>query len=90
MQTTNSIGIESPSCRYFPVLKRNDAATQNEDVRYIQRLLNTSGASLNTDGTFGSKTQQAVINFQQQQKIVADGIVGPKTWSKFGVCTNLF
>lgn len=90
MQTTNAIRIELPSCRYFPALQRNDAVTQNEDVRYIQRLLNTSGASLNTDGAFGLKTQQAVINFQQQQKIVADGIVGPKTWSKFGVCTNLF
>ncbi len=91
MQTTTSaIRLESPSCRYFPLLKRNDAVTQNEDVRYLQRLLNTSGFSVDTDGAFGSKTQQAVINFQKQQQIVADGIVGPKTWTKFGVCTNLF
>ncbi|MEG3841495.1 peptidoglycan-binding domain-containing protein [Microcoleus sp. herbarium14] len=90
MQTTNAIRIELPSCRYFPLLKRNDAVTQNEDVRYLQRLLNVSGASVNTDGSFGAKTQQAVINFQNQQQIVADGIVGPKTWNKFGVCTTVF
>ena len=92
MQTTNAIHMELPSCRYFPLLERNDGATQNEDVRYLQRLFcNASGFSLNTDGGFGPKTQQAVINFQKQQQIVADGgNVGPKTWNKLGVCTNIF
>ena len=90
MQTTNATRIELPSCRYFPLLKRNDAVTQNEDVRYLQRLLNASGFSLNTDGSFGAKTEQTVINFQKQQKIAADGIVGPKTWNKFGVCATIF
>ncbi|WP_293123436.1 peptidoglycan-binding domain-containing protein [Microcoleus sp. bin38.metabat.b11b12b14.051] len=90
MQTTNAINLELPSCRYFPLLQRNDAVTQNEDVRYLQRLLNVSGASLNTDGAFGAKTQRAVINFQQEQKIAADGIVGQKTWNKFGVCSTVF
>ncbi|MEG4632903.1 peptidoglycan-binding domain-containing protein [Microcoleus sp. AR_TQ3_B6] len=50
-------------------------------------MLNANGASLNTDGAFGAKTQQAVINFQKQPQIVADGIVGSKTWNKFGVRT---
>ncbi|MEG4005783.1 peptidoglycan-binding domain-containing protein [Microcoleus sp. Pol11C1] len=90
MQTTNAIHMELPPCRYFPLLKRNDGVTQNEDVRYLQRLLHTSGFSVNTDGGFGPKTEQAVLNFQKQQKIVADGIVGPKTWNKLGVCTTIF
>ncbi|MEG4800317.1 peptidoglycan-binding domain-containing protein [Microcoleus sp. ARI1-B5] len=90
MQTTNATRIELPSCRYFPLLQRNDAVTQNEDVRYLQRLLNTSGFSVTTDGSFGAKTQQAVINFQKQQKLAADGIVGAKTWNKLGVCTTIF
>jgi peptidoglycan hydrolase-like protein with peptidoglycan-binding domain len=63
MQTTHAIRTELPSCRYFPLLKRNDAVTQNEDVRYLQRLLDAGGFSVNTDGGFGAKTQQAVINF---------------------------
>jgi peptidoglycan hydrolase-like protein with peptidoglycan-binding domain len=90
MHTTNATGIELPSCRYFPLLKRNDAVSQNEDVRDLQRLLNVNGSSLNTDGAFGAKTQQAVINFQKQQQIVAEGIVCAKTWNKFGVRTIIF
>ncbi|GAB1539781.1 hypothetical protein NUACC21_24480 [Scytonema sp. NUACC21] len=34
------------------------------------------------DGIFGAKTLAAVINFQKSQQLVADGIVGEKTWSK--------
>jgi peptidoglycan hydrolase-like protein with peptidoglycan-binding domain len=82
--------MELPSCRYFPILQRNDAVTQNEDVRYLQRLLNAHGYSVTTDGGFGPKTQQAVINFQKQKQLVADGIVGLKTWKQLGVCSTIF
>lgn len=34
------------------------------------------------DGIFGAKTLAAVVNFQKSQQLVADGIVGEKTWSK--------
>lgn len=34
------------------------------------------------DGIFGSKTEEAVINFQKSQQLVPDGIVGEKTWAK--------
>jgi peptidoglycan hydrolase-like protein with peptidoglycan-binding domain len=64
--------------------------SKNEDVRDFQRLLNANGSSLNTDRAFGAKTKQAVINFQKQQQIVAEGIVCPKTWNKFGVRTIIF
>ena len=67
-------------------LQRN-CVSPNEDVRDIQRLLNANRSSLNTDGAFGAKTQQAIINFQKQPQIVADGIVDPKTWNKFRVRT---
>jgi peptidoglycan hydrolase-like protein with peptidoglycan-binding domain len=71
-------------------VKPNDAVSQNEDVRDLQRLLNANGYSLNTDGAFGGKTQQAAIHFQKQPQIVADGIVCPKTWNKCGFCTIIF
>jgi peptidoglycan hydrolase-like protein with peptidoglycan-binding domain len=90
MQTTTVTRTELPSCRYFPLLKRNDDVTQNEDVRYLQRLLNANGYSLATDGAFGPKTEQAVIKFQTSKRIQADGIVGPQTWKQFGVCTTVF
>ena len=71
-------------------MKRNGAVSKKEDVRDLQRLLNANGSSLNTDGAFGAKTQQAVIDFQKQQQIVAEGIVCPKTWNKLGFCTIIF
>lgn len=44
-------------------------------VRIIQRLL-----KIYPDGIFGKMTEEAVIEFQKDNKITADGIVGPKTW----------
>jgi Putative peptidoglycan binding domain len=40
------------------------------------------------DGNFGAKTKEAVINFQKSQQLVADGIVGEKTWSKLNAAIN--
>lgn len=33
------------------------------------------------DGIFGQITQRAVINFQRDNNLTADGIVGPRTWN---------
>ena len=46
------------------------------DVRALQHAL-----GLYVDGVFGSKTKQAVIAYQMENRLVADGIVGPKTWT---------
>lgn len=34
------------------------------------------------DGIFGGKTYAAVVAYQKAKGLVADGIVGPKTWNK--------
>ena len=51
-------------------------------VGFLQRIL----SKLNyppgpIDGIFGNKTKAAVMRFQQENQLVTDGIVGPKTWS---------
>jgi len=46
-------------------------------VRILQELLD-----LKPDGVFGNKTKTKVIEFQKQNKLTADGIVGPITWMK--------
>jgi peptidoglycan hydrolase-like protein with peptidoglycan-binding domain len=39
-------------------------------------------AGLKTDGAFGQKTEGAVKTFQRDKGLVADGVVGPKTWER--------
>ena len=90
MQTTNAIPMFITFGPLFSPTETQRCGLQKEDVRNIQPLLNANKASLNIDGAFGAKTQHAVINFQKQQQIVAEGIVCPKTWNKFGFCTIIF
>ena len=40
----------------------------------------TPGPDLVVDGVFGSKTEQAIKEFQQAEGLAVDGIVGPATW----------
>lgn len=60
------------------VLKRN---SKGELVLLMQELLTKTGYPVATDGTFGKKTEEAVMNFQRENNLVVDGIVGPKTWT---------
>lgn len=61
-----------------PVLRKG---SKGEDVKLLQKLL----GGLAVDGVFGSLTEKAVMAFQQKNKLVADGICGPKTWTALGV-----
>ncbi|OAV00216.1 MULTISPECIES: N-acetylmuramidase domain-containing protein [Moraxella] len=54
---------------------------KGEKVAHLQKLLNDHGASLAIDGDFGAKTERSVLAFQKSHNLVADGIVGDKTWS---------
>lgn len=62
-----------------PVLRRGD---KNRAVRRLQAILNTYGAGLDIDGSFGPKTEAAVRAVQQAFKITVDGIVGAGTWTR--------
>ena len=51
-----------------------------EYIRWLQTSLNsTLGLNLKVDGIMGAHTRSAIRSFQQQQGLVADGIVGPRT-----------
>ena len=55
--------------------------SQGSDVTELQKLLNQNGYSLTEDGVFGSKTQDAVKDYQQKNNLGVDGIVGTNTWN---------
>ena len=65
--------IEKPPVRPpRPTLRRG---SEGPDVRLIQQALN-----IKIDCIFGPATEAAVRQFQREQGLVTDGVVGPRTW----------
>lgn len=62
----------------YPVIRRN---SRGNFVTILQYLLNMYGYNLTADGIFGSATANAVRQFQTNNNLVSDGIVGRNTWS---------
>ena len=57
--------------------------SRGEDVKYLQQKLASFGYHVGgADGIFGVNTCNAVIEFQTDHKLHADGIVGVNTWAK--------
>lgn len=55
--------------------------SRGEDVKTAQETLKQLGFRPGPiDGVFGGKTENAVIQFQEENNLYADGIVGPTTW----------
>lgn len=71
--------LDEPKNR--PVLRRG---SKGEEVKVVQRLL-----VIKDDGDFGPITDQAVKDFQHKQKLVVDGVVGPKTWAKLDLIEQI-
>jgi N-acetylmuramoyl-L-alanine amidase len=62
-----------------PQLARGSRGTEVEE---LQELLNALGYVPGPiDGVFGENTEEAVMIFQQDTGLDADGIVGPRTWA---------
>ena len=60
--------------------------SQGEEVRQIQTKLTELGFfSDKIDGIYGEKTKAAVIRFQKQKGLTADGIAGTKTLAALGI-----
>lgn len=73
----------------FPVLSLSKYGSTGEEVTQIQqKLIDLGYYSGNADGIFGSKTKNAVISFQRDNGLTADGIVGAKTLEKLKINSN--
>jgi peptidoglycan hydrolase-like protein with peptidoglycan-binding domain len=55
---------------------------KGDDVKELQTKLSKHGFTLKADGIFGSGTEKKVKAFQTARKLVADGIVGKKSWAE--------
>ena len=63
--------------------------SRGSEVRKIQqRLKNWDYYKGTVDGIYGTKTKKAVIAFQKNHNITADGICGPKTLELIGLPTG--
>jgi hypothetical protein len=63
----------------YPTLR---LGSRGNFVSILQYVLNDYGANLVVDGDFGGNTQRAVIEFQRNNNLTQDGIVGRNTWTK--------
>lgn len=55
--------------------------SQGADVVKLQNALYEHGYKVSKDGVFGPGTEKIVKQFQESEKLTADGIVGKGTWS---------
>lgn len=59
------------------VLKKG---SKGEFVLLMQEMLQKLGYQIGTDGAFGPGTEKIVFEFQKQNNLKVDGIVGAKSW----------
>ena len=63
----------------LPILK---SGSRGPDVVRLQQMLTAAGyTTYGADGTFGSKTYNAVVKFQAAKGLKPDGVVGQATWA---------
>ena len=64
-----------------PVLRLHDTGVNVKRLQRLFVMMKSLGPS-DIVGTFGSKTEAAVRDFQSGSALPVDGIVGPATWAK--------
>ncbi len=75
--TVNGIVESATWQRLVVTVRRPDS---NHAVRGAQRQLNRYGYALTVDGIFGPATEAAARDFQRQNGLTVDGVVGQNTW----------
>lgn len=81
------VSYKAPPSNTYPLLKNG---SRGDKVKYLQyKLLSRLYNPGTIDGIFGKNTTNAIRQFQKDNNLSVDGIVGPKTWSKLkGVINN--
>jgi GH24 family phage-related lysozyme (muramidase) len=69
--------------RAFEMLRPSNPPIQGEFVRFVQTTLKNAGFNLSVNGKYDQDTEKAVMQFQQQKQLDADGVVGVETCKAF-------
>jgi hypothetical protein len=93
VKTPKPVSVKSEQAKVFEfiaacletVVRKGD---KGPVVEFLQKMLDKNGYKLTSrprknsgvDGDFGPKTLRAVKQFQRDEGLAADGVVGPKTW----------
>ncbi len=80
-QSGSDAGNGTSSSSDRSVLRRGD---QGADVRRLQESLCKRRYPCAVSGVFDQQTEQSVLQFQRDNNLLADGIVGPQTWTALG------
>ena len=75
----------SAETEHYRVLKLETPHMIGDDVREVQNALIAQGFDGKADGVFGPLTEARVRQFQQKQRLRADGFVGPATRAALGL-----
>lgn len=65
-------------------LKRTLIMMKGNDVRWLQTELSNRGYNIAIDGVFGDETKRCVLDFQKENGLLVDGIVGSAT--RYALC----
>lgn len=60
---------------------RTDTDAMRAGLRAWQQRMRDRGWTVTSDGYYGSQTRSVAIAFQREKGLVADGLIGPATWS---------
>lgn len=64
-----------------PILRQGSFGNSVRDLQTLLNRIVCTVPPLVVDGSFGSKTKQAVMALQSARKLMIDGVVGPNTWA---------
>ena len=78
-RATASAPRPKAKCPYAEPSKNIQFGAKGKNVKWLQWHLNQLGEKLSVDGLFGRLTKAAVLRFQRKQRLLPDGIAGPKT-----------
>jgi spore cortex-lytic enzyme len=87
LKTDGTVGIQTKQA--MGIMTTESLAVFDQIVEFAQQKLKQWGYYYGAiDGIYGSKTYEAVIDFQIKNGLMVDGIIGPSTRSALGINQN--